>query len=173
MSLIDETAIIETERLVLEPLRGEDADELVTVLADERLHEFIGGHPLTVEELRDRYDQLIAGSGTPAEVWFNWVARRRADSQAVGTMQATLTDDGGRRMADVAWVIGVPWQNQGYATEAAGALVDWLRQQGASSIVAYIHPLHHASAIVATRAGLRPTGDEVDGEQVWRLAEGT
>jgi RimJ/RimL family protein N-acetyltransferase len=35
-------------------------------------------------------------------------------------------------------------------------------------VIAHIHPDHRASAIVATRAGLKPTADEVDGEQVWR-----
>ena len=38
-------ATIVTERLLLIPLRPEDADEMVDVLADPRLHQFIGGHP--------------------------------------------------------------------------------------------------------------------------------
>ena len=39
----------------------------------------------------------------------------------------------------------------------------------AREVVAHIHPDHAASARVATRAGLLPTPDQVDGEQVWRL----
>ena len=86
-------------------------------------------------------------------------------------MQATITTREGRSTAQVAWVIGVEWQNQGFGSEAARALVEWLRQQGAHEIVAHIHPDHRASAVVATRAGLRPIGEEVDGEQVWRAPE--
>src|SRR4029450_1580156 len=50
-----------TERLLLVPLRPEDADEMVDVLADPRLHQFIGGPPATLEEPRGRYDTLHPG----------------------------------------------------------------------------------------------------------------
>jgi arsenate reductase len=116
-------APIVTERLLLVPLRPEDADEMVDVLADRRLHQFIGGHPATLEELRDRYATLTAGSPRLEEVWRNWIVRRRADSRPVGTVQATLTRHHEGWTAQVAWIIGLPWQHQGYASEAARALV--------------------------------------------------
>ena len=156
-------------RLLLAPLRPGDADELAGVLADPGLHRFIGGRPATGEELRARYAALVAGSGRAAEVWRNWTVRRRADGRPVGTVQATITRGPAGWTAEVAWVVGVPWQGQGYATEAAKALVAWLGHRGAHEIVAHIHPGHAASARVAARAGLRPTAEQVDGEQVWRL----
>jgi ammonia channel protein AmtB len=70
----------------------------------------------------------------------------------------------------LAWVIGVEWQKQGFASEAVLALVEWLRAQGVSGVAAHIHPAHVASGAVAARAGLEPTEDEVGGEQVWRSA---
>jgi RimJ/RimL family protein N-acetyltransferase len=157
-----------TERLLLRPLRAEDADDMVDVLADELLHEFIGGRPANLNDLRERYRRLAAGSSEENEVWLNWIARRRSDAHPIGTMQATLTNDGGRWTAQVAWVVGVEFQRQGFASEAARALVKWLQRRGAASVVATIHPDHRASAVVAIRAGLRPTAEEVDGEQVWR-----
>ena len=116
-------ATIGAQRLLLVPLRPADADEMAEVLADPRLHQFIGGHPATLPELRSRYRTLAAGSPSPEEVWRNWTVRRRADSRPVGTMQATLDRRQGDWTAQVAWVIGVPWQGQGYASEAARALV--------------------------------------------------
>ena len=168
MSPFDESTTIGTSRLRLSPLQVEDADELAGVLADERLHEFIGGRPATLPELREHYTRLVEGSPDPSEMWRNWIVRRRADSQALGTVQATLTVRDGRHTAHVAWVIGVEWQNQGFASEAARALVDWLGHQGVDEIVAHVHPGHRASAAVAARAGLRPTDELADGEQVWR-----
>lgn len=141
------------------------------MLGDERLHEFTGGRPATLAELRDHFGRLAARSPKPDEVWLNWIVRRRADSRPVGTVQATLSSRDGRSRAHVAWVIGVEWQNQGFASEAAEALVCWLRAQGAEEIVAHIHPDHRASATVAARAGLQPTDDEFEGEQVWRTPE--
>jgi RimJ/RimL family protein N-acetyltransferase len=165
------SSTIETERLSLVPLRAEDADEMAVVLDDERLHEFTGGRPATVDEIRAHYARLVAGPARPDEVWLNWIVRRRADSQPVGTVQATVTSRDGRWRANVAWVIGTEWQGRGFASEAARALVDWLRNEGAQEVVAHIHPDHRASAAVATRAGLEPTDDQVDGEQVWRAPD--
>jgi RimJ/RimL family protein N-acetyltransferase len=161
-------AAIGTERLELSPLRAADADQLVGVLGDPALREFIGGRPDTLEELRCRYEAMVAGPGRPGELWRNWVVRRRADAAAVGTVQATLTRRAGGWRAEVAWVVGVPWQGRGYAVEAARALVGWLEAAGAGEIVAHIHPGHAASARVAAGAGLVATADEVDGERVWR-----
>jgi RimJ/RimL family protein N-acetyltransferase len=161
-------ATIDTPRLLLTPLRESDADPMVDVLADGRLHEFIGGRPATLDELRRRYAAFVAGPGRPDEAWLNWIVRLRADLTPVGTAQATLVRREGGWTAEVAWVIGVPWQGRGFAGEAAVALVDWLRGQGVGAVSANIHPDHHASAAVAARAGLVATGEEVDGERVWR-----
>jgi len=167
-------ATIGTRRLLLTPLGQGDADELSEVLADPELHRFIGGRPATAQELRDRYRALEAGSPRAGEVWRNWVVRRRADARPVGTVQATIGGRAGGWTAEIAWVVGVAWQGRGYASEAAQALVAWLGRHDVQEIVAHIHPDHAASARVATRAGLRPTRDQVDGEQVWRhIGHGT
>lgn len=162
-----EPAIITTERLVLVPLQAEDADELCDVLDDDRLHEFIGGRPASRHELHDRFVLLSAGSPRAGESWLNWVVRRRLDSQALGTVQATIRDVEGRTRARLGWMIGVESQNQGYGSEAAIALVKWVRRQGVDEIGAHIHPEHRASEVVALRAGLKRTQDEFEGECVW------
>ena len=160
---------IETARLVLTPLVASDAEAMVDVLADERMHEFTGGHPLSLEELRS-CDQMLE-SGTSAdgdETWLNWIVRRHHDGlRPIGVMQATVIGDGSS--ADVAWEIGVAAQGQGMASEAATAVVGWLIDHGARDIRALIHPEHTASAVVASRAGLSASEERVDGEIVWRL----
>jgi RimJ/RimL family protein N-acetyltransferase len=164
---------IETGRLVLTPLREADAPEMAMVLGDPRLHEFTGGEPLALPDLSARYRRWEAGSGTSAEDWLNWIVRVRdtgAVATAAGTVQATVTRRPGVPAAsgEIAWVIGVPWQGQGYAAEAATALVAWLTAAGVTPVTASIHPRHRASERVAERAGLAPTSQTVDGERVWR-----
>jgi RimJ/RimL family protein N-acetyltransferase len=158
---------ITTGRLLLTPLQPDDAGEMVEVLGDERLHDYIGGRPAGPDELHQRYAALAVGSPDPYEVWLNWIVRLRSDARPLGTVQATLTDDDGRWVAEVAWVIGVAWQGRGFASESATALVDRLRSCGVTTVVARVHRDHRASAIVAERSGLRPTAEVVDGERVW------
>ena len=163
-----EAGIITTERLVLVPLQAEDADELCDLLFDDRLHEFIGGRPGSRLELHDRFVLLAAGSPRADEAWMNWVVRRRFDSQAVGTVQTTVRVVDSREVARLGWMVGVEWQNQGFGSEAAVALVRWVRRQGVEDVGANIHPDHEASATVAARAGLHQTEEEFEGERVWR-----
>ncbi len=158
---------IKTARLVLTPLVAGDAEVMVDVLADERMHEFTGGHPLSFEDLRSRYQKLESGRSPDGEdVWMNWIVRLHDGLRPVGVMQATVTSDGSS--ADVAWEVGVAAQGEGIASEAAPAVVEWLIEHGVRNVRALIHPEHVASAVVASRAGLIPSEECVDGEVVWR-----
>jgi RimJ/RimL family protein N-acetyltransferase len=160
--------IIGTERLVLEPLRVDHAEELAPLLNDEALHEYIGGSPATPDELRERYRRQAAGrSPDGREGWLNWVVRHRDTGDAIGTVQATVRFDGDRPVAELAWVVVAPHQGRGYAGEAAAGMVGWLAEQGIGALVAHVHPDHRASARVAERLGLRTTEDMVDGEVRW------
>ncbi|MBA2473973.1 MAG: GNAT family N-acetyltransferase [Pseudonocardiales bacterium] len=143
---------ITTPRTLLAPITVEDADEMIGVLAGRELYAFIGGQPPSVEQLRARYAKLVVGhSDDGLQDWCNWVVRTQADSRAVGTVQATVMSEGTR--AEVAWIIGLPWQGQGYASEAARAVVRWLTEGGIAYITAHVHPDHAASAAVARKAG--------------------
>lgn len=157
------TEPIRTDRLELTPLSVVDADAMAVVLASPELYVFTGGTPPTVDELRDRYTRQIAGPADPTEQWHNWIVR--ADGVPVGYVQATVTGD----ETEIAWVIGIHAQGNGYASEAARAMTDHLVGGGAKQVIAHIHPDHHASNGVARRLGLQPTGDFQDGERRWEL----
>lgn len=163
---------IVTHRLTLVPLSVEHADEMAAVLADPALYTFTGGSPPTGHELRARYERWIAGSPDPGVSWCNWVIKLHGPRQLAGTVQATIIA-GDELVAEVAWVIGTSWQGRGIATEAALALIAWLEQQRVQTVIAHIHPDHHASAAVAAAAGLIPTGLLHDGEMRWCLTTPT
>jgi RimJ/RimL family protein N-acetyltransferase len=160
---------LRTARLSLEPLRIDHAREMASVLDDPRLFAFTGGSPCTLDELRDRYRRQVTGwSRERHERWLNWIVRERATGQAIGTTQATITVDGDSAVGKLAWIVGSRHQRRGYAREAADAMAAWLREQGARSLVAEIHPEHEASMNVARHLGLKP-GDEIlaSGETRW------
>jgi RimJ/RimL family protein N-acetyltransferase len=158
---------LRTDRLDLVPLTPGDAPEMASVLGDASLYRFIGGGPPTADELIERYRRWELGPGRPDETWRNWAIRRLADGRAIGHLQATILEHG--RGADIAWIVGTPWQGRGYATEAATELVRWLLASGVTTITAHIHPEHVASGRVAASAGLAATAAFEDGERVWRL----
>ncbi|MPZ52363.1 MAG: GNAT family N-acetyltransferase [Acidimicrobiia bacterium] len=145
-------------------LREDDSIEMVSVLSNPALYEFTGGIPPTEAELADRYSRQVNGPSSAQKRWHNWIVRLATDNVAVGYVQATV----GRDIAEIAWVIGVPWQGNGYASEAVRALKERLVDTaGVSQIEAHIHPDHQASQHVARAVGLHPTGETVDGEETW------
>jgi RimJ/RimL family protein N-acetyltransferase len=157
-----------TDRLSLEPLREAHADEMVAVLAHAELYEYTGGSPPDQATLATRFRAQVQGPPAGDEHWLNWVVRSRDSGVAIGFVQATVVES----RADVAWVVGVESQGQGLATEAATAMVEWLRKSGAESIEAHIHPDHRASQRVAERLGLTRTGaTDDDGEEIWSSAD--
>jgi RimJ/RimL family protein N-acetyltransferase len=160
---------IDTARLSLEPLRVEHAAEMHVVLDDPALYGYIGGAPPTADQLRKRYAiQATGRSPDSRHGWLNWIVRERETGTAIGTVQATLTRKDARLRAEVAWVIGVAHQRRGYAKEAAGAMSEWLRAQGAETLTAHIRADHRASTAVAAHLGLTPTDLIEYGEVVWR-----
>ncbi|HEX3976640.1 MAG TPA: GNAT family N-acetyltransferase [Solirubrobacteraceae bacterium] len=168
---------LETVRLTLEPLRVDHAEEMTPLLADPELYVFTGGGPPTLDELRARYGRQATGrSPDGVESWLNWIVRRREDGQAVGFVQAAISPDPpppAPVTAVLAWVLGVRFQAQGYAREAADALVAWLQGVGVQRVVAHIDAENAASMGVARALGLDPTAERVDGEVVWERLTGS
>lgn len=141
---------------------------MAAALNDPALHHYTGGAPATADELADRYAKLVAGNSPDGtEGWLNWIVRCRETAAAVGYVQATVTGSAELYEAEVAWVIARSQQGQGFAQESAQLMVGWLRQHGVAVIVAHIHPDHRASEAVASRIGLSPTDEIVDGEVRW------
>jgi RimJ/RimL family protein N-acetyltransferase len=160
---------LHTARVALEPQQVDHAAEMAELLDDPELHAFIGGTPATQLELTERYRrQSVGWSPDRCQRWLNWVVRRRADHQIVGTVQATVSAQDHLLAAEVAWVVATAHQGRGYAKEAASTMVRWLRAHGVAVVIAHIHPDHHASQAVAQAVGLASTGMVLDGEERWQ-----
>lgn len=162
-AMTDVETMLTTERLSLTPLVLADADEMVDVLADPALGAFTGDEPPALDELRRRY-AILEGRRDPGSdaTWLNWIVR--IDGEAIGYVQATVRAS----EAFLAWLIAVPHQSRGFATEAAGAVAAWLaRELGVSELRATIRDDHIASRGVARGIGLAPTEGWIDGERVW------
>ncbi|HZJ50550.1 MAG TPA: GNAT family N-acetyltransferase [Actinomycetota bacterium] len=159
-------------RLRMEPLTREHAVEMAEVLKDPSLNEHIGGQPPSVEYLATRYETLSSRRSPGSdELWLNWIVRLNAHGLAVGYVQATVRENSA---ALAAWVIGVPWQRTGIATEATAAMIDLLRDELAlTTFSASIAPANPASQRVAAKLGMHRSGMMADGEDVWVVSAST
>ena len=141
------------------------AGEMFPLLSDRRLYRFTGDEPPESEILlAARYRKLESRkSPDGSQSWQNWLVSLNENDTAIGYVQASVSAS----HADIAWVIGTQWQGNGYASEAAVTLVEWLRANGVTVIRACINPDHIASQRVASNAGLSKSSLLEDGEDVW------
>lgn len=155
---------LELERVLLTPLTVADAEEMSHVLSAPELYAFIGGAPPTASELRVRYARWARGARDPGVEWLNWVIRLIGEERAIGTVQATVREDSEGREAELAWIVGVPWQGRGYGKEAMRGVVASLRTRGIERLCAFVHPGNAASAAVARAVGMVAGSERRDGE---------
>jgi ribosomal-protein-alanine N-acetyltransferase len=149
-------ARLETERLVLLPLGIEHAGALFEALRDPAIYRYVPGDaPLATDALEARYRRTSAGPAKPSERWWNWaVATRAAETRPFGTVEVSLTSSGAH--AQLAYLFGVAAWGHGFAFEACGAAVAYVRDQARTErIDAYIDTRNERSIRLAERLGLR------------------
>ncbi|HKF24359.1 MAG TPA: GNAT family N-acetyltransferase [Candidatus Acidoferrum sp.] len=158
-----EIPVVETPRLRLRPHRREDFPACVALWADPLVTRYIGGKPLTREEVWARFLRYAGG-------WYwlgfgYWAVEEIPSGQFIGELgysqnersfdpPSALLDDGGLTMPEVGWVLAPQFHGRGYATEAALAALAW----GDARIAVphsfcIIHPDHRASIRVAEKCG--------------------
>lgn len=148
---------VRTERLLLRPGWPEDAPALVRAIGDEAIARNLASVPWPYKQ-KDAEAFLAApriGEG------FSLLAFRRTHGspQLVGSAGIRIGPDGA---SELGYWIARPYWGLGYATEAAGAVVDLARDSLRVKQIGAAHFLDNpASGRVLEKLGFRPTGDIV------------
>ncbi len=149
--------ILETERLRLRPFEVTDAAEVQRLAGDAEVASTTLRIPHPYEDgmaeawISSHGEQYRKGE----EVHFAIV--RKADEQLLGAVGLVLHVD--QAKAELGYWIGRPYWNQGYATEAAAAVLRYGFQEiGMVSIFAHHLVRNPASGRVMQKIGMRHTG---------------
>lgn len=152
--LYDDNLILETERLILRPTRQEDFDAFAEIMADEPAARFIGGAQARAAAWRS-FCQLAGAWNLQGFSMFSVLSK--ADGCWLGRVGPWMPE--GWPGSEVGWGIVRSCWNQGYATEAATAAIDWAFEQlGWDDVIHVISPENLASAGVAKKLGARNRG---------------
>ncbi len=149
-------ARLETERLVLLPLGAEHASALFEALRDPEIYRYVPGDaPLAADVLEARYRRTAAGPAKNDERWWNWAVATRARPDApFGTVEVSLTAHGA--CAQLGYLFGVAAWGHGFAFEACGAAIAYLRAEARTKqIDAFIDTRNLRSIRLAGRLGLQ------------------
>lgn len=120
---------------------------------------------MTAADLPDVATLETGGSRGPAG-WIEWTRRSYADhgfglwvvethaGEFVGDCGLTLQDVEGQPLVEAGWHVRSDLRRQGFAAEAAAAVVDLASEAGVQHLVAMIRPDNLASQGVARRVGM-------------------
>ena len=146
--------VLETDRLRLREIGPEDLDFLAELLGDPDVMRF---YPDTLDRAAtgrwlkrqlDRYRR--DGHGF-------WMVEHRETGQAVGQVGLLNQHLGSDVYPEVAYLIHVPYQRRGFATEAALAVRDHAFDVlGKPYVVSFIRPDNVPSQKVAWKLGMKP-----------------
>ena len=171
---------LETERLLLEPLRERHAEYLFPLLAEPQIYTFIPQDPpRSLAELQTRYKQLeTRHSPEGDEVWLNWAIYLKTEKQYAGNVEATVGRD---NIGYLAYELSPRFWGVGYATEACRQVINTLfTQYRVTEIIAEVDTRNVASSkllerLAFERVRLKAQADFFKGaysdEYVYRLRQ--
>jgi [ribosomal protein S5]-alanine N-acetyltransferase len=144
-------AVVETARLLLRPLTSEDEPALAAVLSDVETMRWYP-RPLTRAEVGEWIERQMSryssGSGLLGVV-------EKLTGRLIGDCGVVWQEIEGRMEAEVGYHVNRACWNQGFATEAARAVMDdAFRKLDVARVVSMIRPENMASRRVAEKNGL-------------------
>lgn len=145
--------LLDTDRLVLEPLGECHADAFFEPLHDDALYQWISmDKPSSLVWLRAHWRGIECRLSPDCQTaWPTWAVRRKSDGAYLGRVDAEITLD--MEASNVGYYLFPSHWGQGYATEAVRAVTQHLLRQGVHRLVATVTAGNTASERVLQKAG--------------------
>lgn len=146
--------VLETERLILRPPRGDDFEAWAAIARDEEVMRHLGG----VKSRFDAWNHFTAAVGAWHVLGFHaFSVIEKSTGRWVGRVGPLHPDSWPGD--EIGWTLAREAWGKGYATEAATAAIDWAFDElGWTQIIHCIAPDNTASQAVASRIGSRRQG---------------
>ena len=155
---------LETERLVLRPYNDGDLENLHALYSRPEVARWLYYEPSTLEQSREKLARKVAGTELSEDSGL---------SAAVELRDGTYVGDGvlfdlsvEHKTVELGFSFDPRHQGNGYATEAARALVDWAFSQGFHRVIGRLEARNTPSARVLEKLGMRREALLVENEWV-------
>ena len=147
-----------TERLRLEPVRPQHADDLLTLHSDDKVAKYWG--PWSIDDARKHVAEFDEGWRTKGV--HKWMAYDRKTGELVGRGGLSRLEVDGQERLEVGWTVRDRFLGQGYATEIGRAGLGYAFDElDAEEVVSFTEPHNEASRAVMERLGMHYSRDIV------------
>lgn len=148
--------IFRTERCIVRETVEEDVDSLYDIYREPSVTEYM-------EKLYEDRDEEVAYIRDYRRKMYGfygygiWTVLRRKDGQVIGRAGISWREE--FDVPELGFVIGVPWQRQGYAYEVCSAILDYARKDiGFQQIQALVMEQNEKSAALCRKLGFKNNG---------------
>lgn len=152
------TKELKTERLTLRTLTLADATRFSLLSSDPGVARMTRGIPSPNPPIAAEGWILLRAARAPLGVEENF-AIVLADEGLIGAVGAFRGECGGKTGWEIGYWIGRPFWGRGFATEAVGALLDYMRRRAMTPIHACHFADNPASGRVLEKLGFTPFGE--------------
>lgn len=147
-----------TPRLVLRDYRPDDYQAIREYDADPEVQRYRGAHIITEQQTRDYLQAMIGWAAEQPRTRYMLAVCRPADDRPIGWLPLRLTRPE-LREAEIGWTISRCHWGQGYATEAARAMLRYgFSELDLHRIIALCRVENRASWRVMEKLGMRREG---------------
>ncbi|KGJ71910.1 GCN5 family acetyltransferase [Cryobacterium roopkundense] len=156
---------IHTDRLLLRPFVGDDADFVFDVYSRWEVQRYIGAVPRVMASLSEAFDRIHAWQQLDDGVHGVWAVAEADSGKLLGTVLLKFIPASGSDLTvlpsgdtEIGWHFHPDAWGKGCASEAASAVLRHAFSQGLRRVVAVTNPLNLASQRVCERIGMSHEG---------------
>lgn len=162
---------IETERLLLTPLRLCDAKALLSYRSRPGISAFLSWKPQKIEEAEEYIRKAVLISANTPESWYQLAVRVKDSAALVGDIGLHFLGPHNQQV-EIGYAVSDAYQGKGYATESLKAVLDFLfSTYRKHRVTASVDPQNSKSIQLLKRVGMRQEAHHfkslwIDGEWV-------
>lgn len=157
--------VIRTDRLLLRPFAGGDADFVFDVYSRWEVQRYIGAVPRVMATMSEAFDRINAWHQLDDGVHGAWAVTEADSGKLLGSVLLKFIPASGSDLTvaptgdtEIGWHLHPDAWGKGCASEAASAVLRHAFARGLRRVVAVTNPLNLASQRVCERIGMSHEG---------------
>lgn len=145
---------IESERLILRPVKTEDAEDIFGYRSNAIINRFQGWIPETIEDVRDFIQHKVSTAIDQPNTWFQLAIIRKDTSELIGDVGIHFFELGSLQV-EIGCTLNFNQHGNGFATEALTETLNFLfRNLNRHRVIASIDPRNEKSIKLVERLGM-------------------
>lgn len=145
---------IHSERLILRPVRTEDAEDVFGYRSNAIINRFQGWVPETLEDVHDFIHNKVSAAIDQPDTWFQLAIIRKDTGELIGDVGIHFLESGSLQV-EIGCTLNFNQHGNGFATEALTETLNFLfRKLNKHRVIASIDPRNEKSIKLVERIGM-------------------